>query len=125
MKIVGFCKITIFGQTIEIGTPAETPQGTTLEDIKMDIAEAIDIINESTAQFSKAQAEILAKINELQQTKPLTAEQEAIVRALRQKAQAMDDIIPDEVSVPEPEPETPPTEDPNEGAEDGEKSGEG
>lgn len=105
MKIVGFCNITICGQTIQIGTPAES-QGTTLEDIKMDIAEAIDIINKANEQFDKAQKEILTEIQKLQASKPLTAEQEAIIRNLRNKAQSMDDIIPDEVPVEEPPVET-------------------
>lgn len=110
MKIIGFCHITIFGQTIEIGTPAES-KGTTLEDIKMDIAEAIDIINKANEQFDKAQKEILGEIQKLQTSKPLTAEQEAIIRNLRNKAQSIDDIIPDVV---EPPPVEPPAEPPAE-----------
>lgn len=120
MNIIGFCHITIFGQKIEIGTPAESQEA---NKINMKIEEAIDAINKVNEQLVKAKGEILGELARLVDAKgELTPEQSEIVESLRNRVKEIDDIIPDVVEPPTPpEEENPPT--PTE--EDGGNSGEG
>lgn len=98
-----FCQVTIFGQKIQISTSAETSD---IQQLSMNINEAIDIIKELNTNLIKAKGEILGKISQLENSKgELTTEQANIVNSLRQKVQNIDDIIPDADIEPDPTPE--------------------
>ena len=76
-----------------------------LKEIEMKVDEAIDAVKAVGEQLEKATREILAKIEALENVLPddLTEEQQAAIQVLKDKAKALDDIVPDAEPVPAPE----------------------
>lgn len=67
------------------------------------VSEAQDAVDAVTVQLGKAKDELVAKIDDLQAQ--VDAGEAPDLTALREAAQALDDVVPDAVPEPEPEPE--------------------
>lgn len=83
------------------------------KEILMKLSELTTAIAGVSAQLTKAQEEILAKITALETALidvDLPEDAAAAIEALRGQAQGLDDIVPDVVPEPEPEPVEPVTE---------------
>lgn len=72
----------------------------TLEEMRSDIVGLQDSINALVEQLSKAKGEILSKISELEAQ--VAAGEAVDLEPLKAAVQALDDVVPDEVTEEEP-----------------------
>lgn len=73
----------------------------------MKVSEIANAVTSVSAQLTKVQAEVLTRLNDLENALidvEIPEEAAVAIEALRTQAQALDDIVPDVVVEPTPEP---------------------
>jgi len=75
------------------------------KEILMKVSEIANAVTSVSAQLTKVQAEVLTRLNDLENALidvEIPEEAATAIEALRTQAQALDDIVPDVVVEPEP-----------------------